>query len=122
MIDWINWKLKSYGYAKRRLLTCKENYPQSIAGRIVTEGPGAASHDGPKREMEVFTGDALEAAVAIHRALEAKKLTDRQYEVIFVHYVVPGPTKNKPQDLGICTKVYYDIIRAAHHNLEPYFG
>ena len=122
MIDWINWKLKAWGYAKRKLLLAPERWPQSVSGRLVEEGPGAASRDGLRRDIEVFRGDALEAAVAIRRALDLRRLTHRQYEVLFVHYVIPGPTKNKPQHLGLSHKVYYEHIRAAHRNIEPMFG
>lgn len=125
LIDWLDAKARTWGHAKRRLLFAAERYPQSFAGKCVEEGAGAAigrAMTKPTGDIEVFTGDALEVAVALHRALEDRNLTDRQYECFFVHYVIKAPTKVKRHDLGIEHRTYYDHIAAAHHKLADYMG
>ena len=122
LIDWVNWKLKSWGFAKRKLLCASENYPESMMGRLIEEGPGASlSGMSCSRDLEVFRGDALEAAVAIHRALAAHEITERQLEALFVHYVIEGPVKKKQYVMKMQGPVYYDTIGRAHINLVQYF-
>lgn len=118
LTDWVDAKLRLWGYAKRRLLQAQERYPESFAGRLVEEGPGASlGHQGGSRDVEVFTGDALEVALAIHRSLEARKLTDRQLEVLTVHYIVKGPVKRKAPALDLCVSRYYELLGIAHRHL-----
>jgi hypothetical protein len=122
LIDWVNWKLKSWGFAKRKLLCASENYPESMMGRLIEEGPGASlSGMSCSRDLEVFRGDALEAAVAIHRALAAHEITERQLEALFVHYVIEGPVKQKIHAMRIASSNYYDTIARAHSNLAIFF-
>jgi hypothetical protein len=123
MIDWIDEKLKAWGRAKWRIIN-SEGSPQSIMGRIVTYGPSAGdSQTGLQRFREGMTGDALDASIAIHRAMMLHALTDRQYEVgAFVFYACRGySVRYKADALGISVHTLYKARDRVHHNLEPHF-
>lgn len=123
MIPWVDEKLKAWGRAKWKNIT-SEGAPQSIMGKIATYGPSAGdSQTGLHRFREGMTGDALDASLAIHRAIFAGDLTDRQYEIMFVHYAVKGYTvqyKAKAMDMSVAA--LYDFRNRTHHNLEPHFS
>jgi len=123
MIPWIDEKLRAWGRAKWRLITKEESSPQSVMGRIVTYGPSAGdSRTGLQIFREGMTGDALDASLAIHRAMMHRDMTDRQYEVVFTFYACRGWTAAyKANALGISRQKYYDRLHVAHNNLSPYF-
>jgi len=123
VIDWIDYKLRSWGHAKHRLLTAQEGSPQSLMGRIMTHGPAAGdSRQGLQVFREGMTGDALECSLAIYRAMMAHAMTDRQYEVLFVHYACKGyQVGYKAKALGITRPTYYTTLHRAQTALEPCF-
>ena len=123
MIPWIDEKLRAWGRAKWRLITKEESSPQSVMGRIVTYGPSAGdSRTGLQVFREGMTGDALDASLAIHRAMLRRTMTDRQYEVLFTFYACRGWTAAYKADaLGMSRNGYYLRLNRAQHSLEPYF-
>jgi len=125
MIPWIDEKLRAWGRAKWRLITKEESSPQSVMGRIVTYGPSAGdSRTGLQIFREGMTGDALDASLAIHRAVQMRSLTDRQYEVLFTYYCCKEKRWTagyKAKCLGMRRDSYYDALHRAHNNLIAHF-
>lgn len=79
-----------------------------------------AGLDAPSNPLEVLRGDALKVSCAIQAAIIAKHLTDRQYEALFVQYVIRGPLKAKMDKLRIGRKCFYERIHRAHRILKPW--
>ena len=135
MIGWIKARCVEWGKAKRRIngmpdLTepprdgpLRSGKCNSVAGRVKEEGPvGAAIHsDQPAEPLEVMLGDALETAIAIRKAIDKKSLTERQHEVLFVHYAISASIKKKLAILGLSKRCYYERLNAAHRSIEPWF-
>jgi hypothetical protein len=119
MIDWVDAKSRLWGMAKRRLLCSQEAYPQSFAGKVTTEGYGAiAGGHGSGHFPECFTGDALEIAIALRKALDTRRMTERQYQVFFTHYVISQPIKVKRHELGVSHSRYYELLDSAQRHIE----
>ena len=123
MIDWIDEKLRAWGRAKHRLIADKEPYPPSILGKI--KDYGMAVQDGScfQHFREGMTGDALDASLALFRAMHARKMTDRQYEVVFVHYACRGHSvMEKLRALGYERRAsYYECLDRAQTTLCEHF-
>lgn len=127
IINWIDYKLKAWGLAKYKLMTAEEAYPQSIMARIRDYGSATFEQTGLERFREGMTGDALECSLAIYRAMMCRnsnqRLTDRQYEVVFVHYACRGySVEHKVSCLDYSGPgPYYQCLARAHHKLECFF-
>ena len=125
LIPWVHDKLRSWGRQKWRLMQSPEGSPQSIMGRIVEYGPSAGDQ-GTRLQVfrEGMTGDALDASLAIYRAMMTGKLTDRQYEVgVFVFYACKGYSiEEKARAMGICVSKIYKLRNIAHKNLQHCFA
>ena len=123
MIDWIDYKLKAWGLAKHRLMTKEEAWPESICSRIQDYGFHTDGATALQKFREGMTGDALEASLALFRAMHSHSLTDRQYEVVFVHYACLGYTPtHKRKALGYKHHdAYYECLDRAQNNLIEFF-
>lgn len=85
------------------------------------EGPvGAAIHNNFLEPREGLRGDALEASLALQKAILAGTLNDFIYETVFVHYVIPAPVREKLRALEVSRATYYSTINRAHNRLEPH--
>lgn len=123
MIDWIHDKLKAWGRAKWRLINHSEGYPESIFGRIMEYGPGAGDHTRLEYFREGMTGDALEASLALFRAMHEKKMTDKQYEAVFVFYAIKNhDLKQKCRAMGISHQALYKRVKGAQSVLVEFFS
>jgi hypothetical protein len=142
LIDWIDAKCRTWGYAKRRINGVPDQIPaakrhsgelrterqdkttpagkvNSIMGRIKEEGAvGASIYTGPAQPIEVLLGDALTVAVSINFAIQAGDLTDKEYEIGYIHYVLRGPAQRKWQRLNMKRADYYEFIHDFHKVLE----
>jgi len=109
LIDWIDAKCRTWGFAERRLCMKHEGWPESVWARIV-DGipPGNFAH---QKFAEVFVGDALEIA-RVWRVC-----TERQQVVLFTHYVIPAHVKTKLHKLKLSRETYYDHLRSAHRKM-----
>lgn len=125
MIDWVDAMCRSWGFAKRRIVFGEGPQPKSMAGRIMEEGPaGAAAHHGRYSELEVLTGDALKVSVAIMILLDlsaarGSRLTEAEYEALFVRYVVPGRLGEKAGRMGVSAGAICHRVGKAHLKLAP---
>jgi len=122
LIDWIDYKLKLWG-VQRRWNARQNSYPQSPAGRL-DEPIGHGQQPDPP---EVFTGQAIEAAIAIGRALAydthpKDKLTAIQWLTLADHYDGgTRPLKRKLADHGVSRQVWYQRLAGAHRRLEQHW-
>ena len=111
MIDWVHWKLKSWGYQKRRI-NGRQPQPKSIMGRIMEEGPGAAIRGAGVEPLEVYLGDALEVACALRLGLSGGMLTQRHWNDAHDIYVSPEPVKRKCRRMCLSRQGYYNRMYA----------
>lgn len=109
LIDWVDSRCRLWGLARRHLDLKLESWPESVWARIRDGIPPESFAE--RNFPEVFTGDAL----LVRRAIPA--LTDRQRAHIYVHYVVPVPTKEKILRLGHSRENYYQMLAASHRRL-----
>jgi hypothetical protein len=127
---------RTWGYQKRKILyeTNTDLRPtgqemdgppfsgnaSSFLGRI--KGARlAADNAGPQPcPREVLLGDALKISCAIQAAIIAKHLTEKQYEALFINYVIRGPLKVKMDKLRVGRKCFYERIHRAHRILKPW--
>lgn len=114
MIDWVNQLCKEWGDARYYIDNCNAA-PASIWGRI-NEGWSIAAADSMRRPdpPEVMVHGALAVSIAIKRAIEAKSITERQFKVMYVHYVERASTKRKMDAVNLSKKRYYEIIHRLH--------
>lgn len=125
LIPWVDHYLKLWG-AGRRTLDYELGRAQSLSsvwGRVMNGWSIASAAAGGGSRGRVYgalTGDALEVHVAIQRAIEDRRLTERQYQVLAAHYIVRAPVKWKRYKLNIAEKNYYFRLRSAHHHLAHY--
>lgn len=137
MIDWVDAMCRTWGFQKRWIMY-QENKDLRPVGEK-KDGPpfsgNASSFAGRYKERvggieagtdvlacppEVLLGDGLKVSCAIQSALIAKHLTDKQYEALFVNYVIRGPLKVKMDKLRIGRKCFYERIHRAHRILKPW--
>jgi hypothetical protein len=110
---------RSWGRAKARLNGVPPQ-PKSIMGRIATEGPGAAIRGQAPEPLEVLLGPALMVSVAIQTAIRAHKLSDKQYEAVFLHFVCRGPVKMKAHQIRVSRQTYYERLNGGVNAIKPY--
>lgn len=137
MIDWVDAMCRTWGHQKRWIENRDESdlrpegekkdgppfsgNASSFAGRYKERVGGIEAGTGaPCNPLEVLRGDALKVSCAIQAALIARSLTERQYEALFVQYVIRGPLKVKMDKLRIGRKCFYERIHRAHRILKPW--
>ena len=122
MIDWVDWKCKQWGRAKRHILNGTTSGPKSIFGKI-KEGWSIAAAEGQERPdpQEVMLGDALQAAIAVRLASEAGSLSEHHHDLLFCHYVINCKPAIKRKQFGLSKSAYYDHLSAAHTAIKPWF-
>ncbi len=134
MIDWVDAMCRTWGLQRRwienrtetdlRPEAEKKDGPpfsgnaSSFTGRIKERVSGIESGCGEVEPLEVLKGDALKVSCAIQLALTARALTERQYEALYVQYVVRGPLKVKMDKLRVGRKCFYERIHRAHRILK----
>ena len=118
MIDWIHQFCRDWGDARYHIDNCKAP-PTSIWGRI-KEGWSISSAECATRPdpPEVMIGNALLISIAIRSAIDAGRLTERQFQVLYVHYAARDATKRKIYAIGMSKKRYYEMIHRAHRILR----
>ncbi len=118
LIDWVHEKCRCWGSA-RHFIDHGVYGAKSIFGRL-NDGWSIAAADSHRRPdpPEVMLDDALEISIAIKKAIAAKRLTERQFQVLYVHYVELDATKRKLDTLKLSRKRYYDIIHRVHRILR----
>lgn len=124
IIGWVDEALKDWGRQKYKIREKTNGYPTSIFGRIMEYGPGSGDHTRLEQFREGMQGNALQASLAIFRAIHARRLSDRQYEIVFAHYACPEFSRDhKVKALGYRNKApYYEILGRAHRILEEFFS
>jgi hypothetical protein len=137
MIDWVDAMCRTWGFQKRHILYLKNadlrppgekkdgppfsGNASSFLGRI--KGARLAKDDNLDPQAsppEVLTGDALRVSCAIQSAIIAKHMTDKQYEALYVNYVIRGPLKVKMSELRVGKKCFYERLHRAHRILKPW--
>lgn len=120
MIDWINAYCREWGDARYYIDNCNAS-PTSVWGRI-NEGWSIAAADSMRRPdpPEVMLNGALAVSIAIKKAIEANVLTERQFRVLYVHYVERASTKRKMDAVGLSKKRYYEILHKLHRVIRRY--
>ena len=119
LIDWVDAKLRTWGYDRRRVRRAK--YPPSPAGRL-DEPIGYGAEPEP---IEGLKGDALLVAVAIRRSLEDHTLQLKHHAALYLHYddrFRRRPVKDKYRELGVtCPQGYYYLLSRAHHAIDAHW-
>jgi hypothetical protein len=114
LIDYIDALCKEWG-ATRYFIDNGKNGPKSIFGRM-GEGWSIAAADPAQRPdpPEVMLNGALAVSIAIKKAISDKKLTERAFQVLYVHYVERAPTKRKIYTVKLSKKRYYELLHRSH--------
>lgn len=118
LIDWVDAKLRTWGFDRRRLRRSK--YPPSPAGRA--DQP--IGYGGEPEPMEVLTGDALLVGTAIKRALEDHAMPIKYHAVLYLHYddrYRRMPAAKKCRELSVGRQGYYHILAQAHRKIDAYW-
>lgn len=122
MIDWVDAWCKDWGN-QRALLAAHVVQPlPSIFGKILDEGMFAAGSGGRPNQPThaALTGNALKIHVAIQRAIEARRFTERMYLVMAAHYIAGGKMAWKAKVLGLSQVGYYRMLHKIHVRLTRF--
>lgn len=113
MIDFIHERLKKWGPEKRRILFGVNGWPsRTILGRLIAEGDVGASFSAYTQETpEVFSPDSLEVNNAF------KQLPEKSQNLVFIHYVITAPAKQKCAIIGVDRNTYYYRLDSSHGEL-----
>jgi hypothetical protein len=114
LIDWVDAKCCLWGHSMRRIYVKDQKWPESVWARICDGIPPGDFRD--VRALEVHEGEALVIARMTHI------LTAPQYIVLFVHYVIPLPVKEKIFRLGKSRETYYDTLSRVHQKFASASG
>lgn len=117
--DEIEEYLVCWGQAKRKIN--RATYPRSIFGRIAEEGAvGAAIRGRPPDPPEVLLGNALIVARALQICLQRGILREIHKDVLDIHYIGYGRSKDKADRLRITPNYYHKIKWLAKTALKPW--
>lgn len=129
MIDYVDAMLRTWGIAKRkaqgrqpiRLKDClfESGNARSFWGRF-TEGGHVGRGKSLARlvdPMEGLVGDALVASIAIQLALQSRGLQEKQYELLFLHYVARASTRRKMRAIKMNRQTYWASLHEIHVRL-----
>lgn len=132
MIDWVNEALKTWGEAKRRIIGRQDKQLRNKDGtpsKTMACGPARSfmgrldegGHVGKGKDQivlsappEVYTEAALPVAIGISLAMESGSLSEAEYKLLFVHYVVKAKLAKKIKYIGRSHKTYYSRL----HNIQ----
>jgi hypothetical protein len=111
LIDWVDAKCWSWGLSARRIYLNSQDrhWPESVWARIQDGIPPSEFAD--QRFLEVHEGDALTIAKLL------PVLTEPQRVTMIVHYVAPGPLKQKLFRIGKHASSHYEMLAWVHRKL-----
>ena len=129
MIDWVDARLRTWGLAKRRiegrrpvkLKDClfESGNARSFLGRF-REGGHVGKGKGLSRlvePLECLSGDALLVSMAVRLAIQAGNIDDKQYELLFLHYVAKASNRRKMKTVNMDRKTYWESLHIIHIRL-----